>query len=245
MSKVEKQSAALALFVDHAVAPNRRDKIIEQAKAQLDTLVGQRKQGPYRAIALGMLLHQLKAGCKHGEWMPLYEQILKSSKFVTASTAQTYCSQYMRLATEFLVEAEAARPEFIALAGSKTELNIEAKDATERALASKMESFIDGRSLDELLTDYDLRNASAKKKRKLAKEKASKDTDEAVHEVTVQDRFNEIDELLKRARVAASDKAVWMSFSKKQHGDLKAAAEQTAEVITALYVKTHGRNAKA
>jgi len=236
MSKPEAKSAVLAVFSSNAIAPSKRDKMIEAAKAQLDTLVGQRAQGPYRAIALGMLLHQLKAGTKHGEWMPLYEQILKSSKFVTASTAATYCSQWMRLATEFLVEAEAAKPEYIALAG--TELSLNTKDATERAFMEKLNAFVDGRSLDELLTDLNLRNAAEKKKRKLGKGEAAEAT---AHTVTVQDRFNELDQALQAARKGAADKAVWMSFSKQQHEDLRATAVATADFITDLYVKTHGR----
>ena len=55
MSKVEKQSAALAVIVADPVTVDGRSKIIEAAKAQLETLVSHRKQAPYRAIALGLL----------------------------------------------------------------------------------------------------------------------------------------------------------------------------------------------
>ncbi len=237
----EAKSAVLALFTNHAVTASRRDKLIDAAKQQLDTLVSHRKQAPYRAIALGMLLHQLKAGCKHGEWTPLYQQILKSSKFVTETTAQTYCSQWMRLATEALIQADVATPEFIALAGSKPELSIESSDSKERAFVGKLEKFIGGRSLDELLSDLNLRNVAEKKKRKLARDGGDDGDEKAAHPVTVQDRFNELDQALQTARKGAADKALWMSLTKQQHEDLRAAAEATADFITNLYVKTHGR----
>lgn len=241
MSKVEKQSGALAVILANPVAIDGRAKIIEAAKAQLETLVSHRRQAPYRAIALGLTLHQLKAGCKHGEWMPIYQQILKSSKFVTETTAQTYASQYMRLALTFLTEADAARPEYIALTGSKTELNIQAKDSTERVLAKKMENFIGDRSLDELLTDYDLRNAAANKKRKLDASDAEAEPDE--QEKTAQDLFNEMEEHLQLAGKTAADKSIWMRLSKRHHDDLLASSRATYERISALHSKTHG-NAK-
>ena len=62
--------------------------------------------------------------------------------------------------------------------------------------------------------------------------------------MTVQDRFNELDGALRGARKTAADKAVWMSFSKQQHADLKAAAEETAAFISEQFIKTHGRAAK-
>lgn len=242
MSKIEKQSAALAVFTAHPIAADGRAKIIEAAKAQLETLVSHRKQAPYRAIALGLLLHQLKAGCKHGEWMPLYEQILKSSKFVTTETARTYASQYMRLALTFLTEADAAKPEFITLCGSKAEMSLDAGNATEKALAGKLEKFIADRSLDELLSDYDLRNAAANKRRKLGAADSETGPDEA--EKTAQDLFNEMEEHLQLASKTAADKTVWMRLSKRHHEDLLAVARSTYERISALYSKTHGRKAK-
>lgn len=241
MSKTEKQSAVLAIFSSQAITADRRDQLIAAAKLQLDTLVGQRKQAPFRAVAMGMLLHQLKAGCKHGEWMPLYGQILKSSKFVTESTAQTYCSQWMRLATEFLIEAKAARPEFIALAG--TELSLDSKDTNERAFIGKLEKFVDDRSLDELLTDLNLRNAGTVKKKKALKGGAAEPS-EAAAEMTVQDRFNEIEAALRLATSGACDKGTWMSFDKKQHDSLKAIFTDAANRVDAIYLKTHGRNAR-
>ena len=238
MSKIEKQSAALAVFQANPITLDARAKIIAAARAQLETLVGHRKEAPYRAIALGLLLHQLKAGCKHGEWMPLYEQILKSSKFVTAETARTYASQYMRLALTFLTEADAAKPEYIALS-QNADLSIESKDATEKTFAGKLEKFIAERSLDELLTDYDLRNAAANKRRKLAAGEA--EIGPAEQEKNLQDRFNDIEAGVNLAVAGATDKANWMAMSAQQHRDLRDLFAGAAARVSETFVKTHGR----
>ncbi len=238
MSKIEKQSAALAVFKANLLADDHRAKAIEIAKSQFETLVSHRRQAPYRAIALGILLHQLKAGCQHGEWMGTYEQILKSLKFVTEGTARVYASQYMRLASTFLTEADAAKPEFIQLSVNQTEISKDTGNATEKAFAKKLESFIGDRSLDELLTDYDLRNAAATKRRKLAAEENAAVSDAA--EMSAQDLFNEMEEHLQLARKSAADKGVWMRLSKQHHKDLMETAGETYQRIKAQYEKTHG-----
>lgn len=242
MSKIEKQSAALTVLTANPIIASQRSAMIENAKAQFDTLVNHRRQAPYRAIALGLTLHQLKAGCKHGEWMPLYGQILKSLKFVTEGTAKVYASQYMRLALTFLTEADAARAEFISLTGNKAELSLHASNATERELAGKMAKFIGERSLDELLTDYDLRNAAETKRRKLAASEG--DANPAEQEKTAQDLFNEYDQSFQQAGKGATEKCVWMQWSKQHHDDLLASARSAYERISAAYSRTHGRARK-
>jgi len=241
MANPEEKSAVLAVFSTSKLSTSQRARLVDVAKAQLTTLVNHRAEAPYRAILTGLTLHRIKADCAHGEWMPLYEQILKNVKFCTPKTAQTYCSQWMRAATEFLVEAKMATPEAVAIATSGNELSLETTDANERTFVSKMEKFIDGRSLDELLIDLGLRNGATKKKRKLLAAESAPAPTAAEKEQTVQDRFNEIEEALQLARKGATDKGTWMSFDKKQHDALKAIFEHAADQVAAIHLKTHGR----
>lgn len=242
MSKLEEKSAALAVFSSSAITPAKRDKLIELAKTQLTTLINHRQEAPYRAIFTGMTLQRLKAVCVHGEWMPLYEQILTATKHCSPGTARVMASYYMRLATEFLVEAGTANAETIALATSGHELSLATTDTKERAFMQKLEKFIDGRSLEELLTDHDIKNAGAAKKRKL--KKGGDDATGEAKEQTVQERFNEIETALQLARKGTCDKGTWMSFDRKQHDALKAIFEHASEQVGDMHHKTHGRAAK-
>lgn len=236
MSKIEKQSAALAVFSNATLTPARRDKIIAAAKEQLVTLVSHRQQAPLRAIALGMLLTQLKAGCAHGEWMPLYEQILAGLKFVTPGYARVLTSYYMRLALVFLAAKDAAKPEYIALIGDNPVLSLEPADVRGRAFLKKLTDFVDDCSLEELLE-----REKIKKRKKRAGGDDEADGNEAETAQTAQDLFNEIEERLQLACKTASDKSVWMKLSRQQHDELLNAARQTFEGIQKLHTKTHGR----
>lgn len=239
MSNHEAKSAALTVFNSTKLTTAQRARLVGVAKAQLTTLVNHRAEAPFRAILTGLTLHRLKADCAHGEWMPLYEQILKNVKFCTPKTAQTYCSQWMRAATEFLVEAKAATPETIALATSGQELSLETTNAKERAFVGKLGKFIDGRSLDELLIDLGLRDGTTKKKRSLLGRSAADGESEAAPANAAQSLYNEAAEHLHALRITLTDDAALIQLKRKALLELNDSMTQlqkefSAKVRTAL-----------
>jgi hypothetical protein len=146
----------------------------------------------------------------------------------------------MRLALAAVENTKATVPEILALPGDQKELVFETGEAPARRLMAKLVEFVGERSLNELFGDLGIKDRAAAKRRKMAEEDA-KEHAAAEREMTLQDRFNDIEEHLRLARGAATDKALWMSFSRQQHADLKAIFDDAAERITEIYVKTHGR----
>lgn len=211
--------------------------LAEQALAELQAIHHMETGAALRALRFGLVMYQAKATAKHGQFMKWQQDTFKGA-------AKSQCNYYMRLAAAFVEHKKLDLQGVLALPAAQGEL-LPAKQsgAARKALEAAID-YIDGRSLNECLADEGIKAKKKPKKVAAAQPVAADAEAEVRHELTVQDRFNEIDGLLRRAAEAAEDKAVWMSFSKQQHADLKARAEQTAEAITALWIKTHGRNAK-
>lgn len=211
----------------------------QQALAELDAIRQMETGAALRALRFGLVMYRVKATVKHGQFQPWQKKTF-------GGTAERQCQYYMKLAAAFVERAKLDVQGVLALPAANGELLPAKQSGAARSALEAAIEYIDGRSLNECLADEGI-----KAKKKPVKrggggtgDDTTEETTEAEREVTVQDRFNDIDDLLRRARKAVADKAVWMSFSKKQHADLKAAADQTAEVVTDLFVKTHGRNAK-
>jgi signal transduction histidine kinase len=238
-ASAEKVSAALTLLTAPAsIKSIGREKLVVVAKSQMEELVRHRLETPLRAILLGMVLHKLKATCKHGEWMPLYEQILPAVKFCSSSTSRRLVSQYMRLAGEFLGATGTATPEFLALPGGQVELSLETSDATAKRFMAKMADFVGDRSLEELLGDLGLKDSQASRLRNLSKDEAEEPAEDAPAP-TLQESFNTIEEHLRIALAGALDRATWMSFSRQQHEDLRHIFEEAAGELRERFLKTH------
>jgi hypothetical protein len=236
----EKTSAALAVISRVAATKSiKRDHLIETAKQQFALIARYRKEGPIRAIFLGIILNILKEGCAHGEWTPLYQQMLQTVTFCSPTTAKRLASEYMRLSIEALAATEMATPEFLALPGNQLSFALEPSDAVGRRFVAKLEEYVDDRSVDEMLTDLGFRGGSAvrrgKKLEKAAENKPSKEESAR----TLQECFNAIEEHLHLAVVGTLDRATWMSFSRQQHEDLRHIFDQAAADIRARFLKTH------
>jgi len=240
MSKVEKQSAALALVQDKdvgAVIP--LNQLQQVAVAQFQRIARDTRDTPLRAILLGLTLHRVKATMQHGTFEAWKKANLTQGNIWSESTAIKNASFYMRLATAAIASTEATKPELLALPGDQTELALNAEGQS-RKFVDKLQAFIDERTLDQLLRDEGIKDAN-KKKKKTGAAATSAAPSEAEKEVTVQDRFNEIEAALKLAREGATDKATWMAMSTQQHTDLKDMFEAAADRVCEVFVKTHGR----
>lgn len=233
----------------HALALYEHDKVrlAEKQLSHLEkTVIAQvsffRRSQPetsMKVVLCGLALRRIKASLGHGNWEPWIKRNIDP---VFGPSAPRVVRNWMRLADVFVEQTKLSLPDFLALPGDQTELALSAeKDATAKRLMDRLEKFVGDQGPTDLMIKHGVREAEKRTRslRPAAKDEAEAD---ARHTVSVQDCFNEIDGLLRDARKAAADKAVWMSFSKQQHADLKASAETTASFIADLYVKTHGRN---
>jgi hypothetical protein len=187
-----------------------------------------------RAIFVGTALLMVKESLQHGQFGPWLEKNIDD-------LGRRQVAYYMKLALAALEETRVDQKALAALPVGEIESALTISKGPAGEFRKSVDAFVGDSSLADLLAEYCGKAKGGKKSKRSGGSDESAPADESVHEVTVQDRFNEIDDLLRRARKAASDKPVWMSFSKQQHADLKAAADQTAETITDLFVKTHGR----
>jgi hypothetical protein len=187
-----------------------------------------------RAIYVGTALLMVKSSVGHGQFGPWLDKNIDD-------LGRRQVAYYMKLALAALEETRVDQKALAALPVGEIESALTVSKGPAAEFRKSVDAFVGDSSLSDLLAEYCGKAKGGKKAKRASGSEEAAPADETVHEVTVQDRFNEIDDLLRRARKAAADKPVWMSFSKQQHADLKAAADQTAETITDLYVKTHGR----
>lgn len=194
-----------------------------------------------RVILSALGLRRIKASLGHGNWEPWLK---RNAVPIWGLAASRTIRNWMRLADVFVEHSKLALPDFLALPGDQQELALSAEsDANARRLMQSLEEFVGDLGPTELMIEHDIREGSAaKKKRKLLK--GSAPASAAAQEQTVQDRFNEIETALRLARSGACDKGTWMSFDRKQHDDLKHIFTEAANAVDAIYLKTHGRNAR-
>lgn len=212
-------------------------KLQAVAAEQLAAIPRIEREAALRAILCGLTLHRVKASLPHGQWEPWLAQVHTqnaTSGGVLPSHAQV--RYYMRLAIAAVEETKATKPQLLALPGDQTELAMESADSGARQLMSKLTKFVGARSLNELLSDLGIKDRKANRKHA-----AGDDKDEPPSAQTVQEAFNDIAENLRVARDSACDKAVWMSFTRAQHEDLRALFEGAADKVAETFIKTHGR----
>ncbi len=181
-----------------------------------------------RAIFVGTALLMVKESLAHGEFGPWLDKHIDD-------LGRRQVQYYMRLAIETLDAERVNQKALAALPVGEIESALTVSKGPAGEFRAAVDNFVGGKSLSELLAEHGIKGGTKKAGAKKGDEAG------AAHAVNVQDRFNELDQALQVARKGAADKTLWMSLSKQQHEDLRAAAEATADFITTLYVKTHGR----
>ena len=187
-----------------------------------------------RAIFVGTALLMVKESLAHGEFGPWLDKHIDD-------LGRRQVNYYMRLALAALDDKRVDQKSLAALPVGEIESALTISKGPGAEFRQAVEEFVGESSLADLLAEYCGKTKGSGKK---PAAEADDEEEAARHSVTVQDRFNELDGALRGARKTAADKAVWMSFSKQQHADLKAAAEETAAFISEQFIKTHGRAAK-
>jgi hypothetical protein len=189
-----------------------------------------------RALLVGLTLHRIKVACKHGEFRPWLAKNFDGGK----STA----NHYMRLALVFVEKMNAQRPELLALPGDQIDLALEKPGAAEKRLMDKAAKFVGDKTLSELLDEHGIRETGKRSGTRATEGAGGETGSEDDQEQTVQERFNEIEKNLRLAVVGVKDKATWMTFSKQQHRTLKTLFTDAANDVDAIFLKTHGRDAR-
>lgn len=190
-----------------------------------------------RAVYVGTALLMVKESLEHGQFGPWLDKNIDD-------LGRRQVAYYMKLA---LVALEAQRVSTKALEAVSVN-DIDAALAVSKGPAaefkSAVEKFVGDASLSDLLAEHCGKTKGGKKTKRPANGAGDdEEGDDTVAEKTPQDLCNEIEEYLKLARATATDPAIWMRLSKKQHEALKAAFAAAADRVGGLYVKTHGRKA--
>lgn len=227
---------ALILVQDSAIsAPSGALFTLQQTAIEQMRLIRRyQNESAIRSILVGLSLWRIKASMKgtFTEWL----------KKDFDGVGYRQARYYMSASLAFLEKTKATKPEFLALPGDQTQLTLDSYEGAARSFMEKITEFVGERSLGELLADLGLKETAKKKATRVGEDRDDEgSTDGSSAELSVQDRFNELSEALRNVRQGTADKALWMSFTKQQHADLKAAADATAEHVTTLFVKTHGR----
>lgn len=243
MSKTEKQSKALALYEHDQVklAGDQLSSLERAAIHQIGYVRREEKENSVRVILCGLALRRIKASLNHGEWLPWQNLHLVP---ICGESATRTVRNYMKLADCFVESARLSLPDFLALPGDQAELALSAEsDDTARQLMQRLGKFVGDVGPTELMYKYGVRQDSrVEKTRRLAggSDEAAPMTD-AEKEMTVQERFNEIEATLKRAVSGATDKAFWLAATRQQHDDLRAMFLAATAQVSEAHTKTHGR----
>lgn len=207
----------------------------EQALAELDAIRHMETGAALRALRFGVVIYQAKAAAKHGQFMKWQQATFKGA-------AKSQCNYYMRLAAAFVEKTKLDLQGVLALPAAQGELVPAKQTGAARTVLAAAIDYIDGRSLNECLADEGIK--AKKKPVKRGGGSATDDKpDDVVPEQTVQERFNAIEEGVRLAREAATDRGTWMSFDRKQHDALKDLFADASAKLDAIYTKTHGRPA--
>jgi hypothetical protein len=237
---MSKSTSALSLYENNQVrlADDQLSSLEKTVVEQMSFFRRNQPETSMRVILCGLALRRIKASLKHGQWEPWTKRIIAP---LFGAHASRYIRNWMRLADKFVETSKLTLPDFLALPGDQTELALAAEtNAEAKRLMARLEKFVGDLGPTELMIKHGVREAE-KKPRTLGGEKEETPAaTEARHAITVQDRFNELDQALN----TLPDKTVWMSLSKRQHADLRARAHATAAHYDQLWVKTHGKNAK-
>jgi hypothetical protein len=155
-----KATEALALLTTNAITTEKGSaaKWSKLVAEQLNEIERAERMTPRRAVAVGLMLHAVKASLKHGEFTPWLKQTLTALKFGTLGTAQVKASYYMRLALAFVDQAKPSRPELAALPAGGLVLDLEAATGPAAKLIKRLDEFCGECSLQELLEEHGIKS---------------------------------------------------------------------------------------
>lgn len=122
----------------------------------------QERMNAYRAIAVGLGLHLVKASVKHGQFTPWLQANVTQGNFWTPATAKKNASFYMRLAIAFVEKSGVTQPELLSLPAGKVDLSAEMVTGKitgpQAKLAKRLEDFVGEFSLNELLVEHGIKD---------------------------------------------------------------------------------------
>lgn len=156
-----KAKGALALL-DSNVMPSApagaAQKWSRAVAEQINEIARAERMTPRRAIAVGLMLHSVKASLKHGEFRPWLSQMLTGLTFWTESTAKVNSSYYMRLALAFVEQTKPTANELAALPASNLRLDLDNAQGAAAKLVKRLDEFCGEASLQELLEQHGIKN---------------------------------------------------------------------------------------
>jgi hypothetical protein len=155
-----KATAAIALLESHKLAAPAVKKFGEAVAETYLDIARTERMNAARAIMIGMALPVLKASMPHGSFTPWMKANLTRGKIWSEATAIKNASFYTRLAHKFVEEARLSGGDVLALTEGETIRGDAAGSKAGAALIKKLEKFIDGRSITELLEDYGVKAGS-------------------------------------------------------------------------------------
>ena len=149
-----KASTALTLLSDPQIATTGGNlaRLQETAIEQLDLIRKMESESALRAVLCGLALHRIKASLKHGEFGKW------QSKYIAAKRSQV--GYYMRLALVCLQEGGFSKQDMTAMTSESGDIVL-AKDGAAHRAFKKIQNFVGDKSLNELLIEHDIKNASS------------------------------------------------------------------------------------
>lgn len=213
------QTSALVILQDksnlHGVQISKLQAIVTQ---QFDMVKALERDAALRAILVGLILHRIKAGLKHGEFMPWLKKNI-------TGTGYRQCAYYMKLGSVFVEETRLTKDELLALPGDKTDLAVIPADAEARRFMEKARKFVGELSLSELLDEHNL-----KEKKKLGGAHGQGEGDEKIDPERLSEmKREEASECLQRAEQLFVDENI---FQHLKHEERKVVVEKLESITS-------------
>ncbi len=230
-------SDALTLYQPEKIklASDRLSALEKVVLAQVDFFRRNQPETASRIILAALGMRRIKASVGHGNWEPWQKRNIVP---ILGPAASRTIRNWMRLADRFVEDSELTLPEFLSLPGDQTELALNAKkDESARRLMARLEKFVGDLGPTELMVKHGIRDND--RRNRIASHSGSKAPTEDERELTMQERFNDVEEHLRLALTGALDRATWMGFTRKQHEDLRYIFEEAAEKVVAQFIATH------
>jgi hypothetical protein len=215
------------------------------AADQLAAIAQMENKAALGGTLAGLTLLRVKASMERGRFDGWLAENEKSTTGGRIKPSRSTAYNYMKLATVFLEKARVTKPDLLALPGDQLTLGAISAEGDTRELFLKLQKFTGDCSLNELLIKHDIKSVGLKSKLTAQRKKEAEEDGEEEPARSPQDLCNEIAEHLQWARKGALDHAAWMTMSRAQHEDLKAAFEAAADEVAKQFTQTHGRAPRA
>lgn len=166
--------SALVVLADTKLTA-QGEQLAQLQKSAVDALQAvpqMERQAAAHAILAGMTLHRVKASLPHGQFMPWVDQI-RTTGANLKGVDQRQVNYYMKLATVFIGKAKVTAPDVLALPGDQTQLLLEGGEGEARAFFGKLSKFVGTKSLNELLSEHEIKGS-----KKLGGKRESEESEE-------------------------------------------------------------------